>query len=77
VPESEARVTDASATPPLPPPDLTRWTGNVVFAGNPSGQRYRLLIEEFEELPTYHDRALVAGPGRLVYAETFELGQTP
>jgi hypothetical protein len=47
-----------------------------VFAEDPSGGRYRLLIAEFEDLPTYRDRALVAGPGRLVYAETFELGHT-
>lgn len=76
VPASGAWVTDASATTPLPPPDLTRWTGEVLFAEDPSGDRYRLLIEEFEDLPTYHDRAPVAGPGRLVYAETFELAHS-
>lgn len=47
-----------------------------MFAEDPSGDRYRLLIEEFEDLPTYHDHAPGAGPGRLVYAETFELAPT-
>jgi hypothetical protein len=56
--------------------DTTRWTGNVVFAEDPSHQRHRLLIEEYEDLPTYGDRKPAAGPGRLVYAETFELGHT-
>jgi hypothetical protein len=76
VPESEARVTDTSATPPLPPPDITRWTGSVEFASDPSHRRYRLLIEEHEELPTYRDHRPASGPRRLVYAETFELGHT-
>lgn len=74
LPDAEATVTDTSAAPPLPPPDVMRWTGSVTFASDPTGERHRLLIEEFEALPTYRSHAVSAGPRRLVYAETFELG---
>lgn len=76
VPDAEATVTDTSAAPPLPAPDMMRWTGSVRFASDPTRDRYRLLIEEFEPLPTYRDHHASAGPRRLVYAETFELDRT-
>jgi hypothetical protein len=75
VPSSEAQVTDTSAGAPLPVPDMMRWTGSVTFAGDPTGRRYRLLIEEFEQQPTYRGHRS-PGPRRLVYAETFELDRT-
>jgi hypothetical protein len=76
VSQEEATVTDTSAASPPPPLDIMRWTGNVAFASDPTGDRYRLLIEEFEPLPTYRDGRAAAGPRRLVYAETFELDRT-
>ncbi len=57
-------------------PDLTLWTGNVVFAAPPAAGEFRLLIEEREFISA--DYTLPEGreakqPGRLIFAETFEL----
>jgi len=35
---------------------------------------HRLLVTEYESLPTYDDQPSPDGPGRLVYAEAFLLG---
>jgi hypothetical protein len=38
--------------------------------------RYRLLIAEYEVLPTYEDEPAPAKPSRLIYAEALVLGST-
>ncbi|GAB4429679.1 MAG: hypothetical protein Kow0031_10270 [Anaerolineae bacterium] len=60
-------------------PDLELWAGTVTFARRPEAGQYRLLIEEYEYISANY--VLVEGrtahqPGRLIYAETFELDDT-
>jgi hypothetical protein len=57
-------------------PDLERWAGTITFAQRPQPGQFRLLIEEHEYISANY--SLVEGrtvqqPGRLIYAETFEL----
>ena len=56
-------------------PDLALWTGTVTFAEAPEVGRFRLLIEEFEDIVAdpVPVGAPVTQPERLVYAETFDL----
>jgi hypothetical protein len=73
----EAPAADATATqfyegPGLFQPDLALWVGAVSFATVPQPGAYRLLVEEFEYVSaTYADGR--QAPGRLIYAETFEV----
>jgi hypothetical protein len=57
-------------------PNIAMWAGSVVFAERPEAGRFRLQIEEYERVapgepivtgPQRH------GPGRLIYAESFDL----
>ena len=57
-------------------PDLALWTGTVTFAQAPEVGRFRLLVEEYEHVtadPVPAGDRVAPGPGRLVYAEAFEL----
>jgi hypothetical protein len=55
-------------------PDLALWAGTATFAEDLIPGRFRLLIEEFERIGGADREAhRTAQPGRLVYAETFEL----
>jgi hypothetical protein len=52
------------------------WTGTVTFAQAPEVGRYRLLIEEHEYISANYTLAegrVAHQPGRLIYAEAFEL----
>ncbi|MDQ3678009.1 MAG: hypothetical protein M3401_14645 [Actinomycetota bacterium] len=60
----------------LEQPDLVMWAGSVRFASSPSGKQFRLLIEEHEQISANYaiaDGETVRQPGRLIYAEAFEL----
>jgi hypothetical protein len=57
-------------------PDIAMWAGTVSFAKAPKAGEFRLLIEEHEYISAKY--TLTEGragrqPGRLIYAETFEL----
>jgi hypothetical protein len=57
-------------------PDVMMWAGAVSFAKKPAAGQFRLLIEEYEYISANY--SLVEGrvarqPGRLIYAEAFEL----
>ena len=54
--------------------DPTLWAGTVTFAADPEAGAHRLLVTEYESLPTYDDQPSPGAPGRLVYAEAFLLG---
>lgn len=57
-------------------PEMVMWVGTVSFAKTPEAGRFRLLIEEHEYISANYtlteDRA-ARQPGRLIYAEAFEL----
>jgi len=57
-------------------PDIVMWTGTVTFRQTPEVGRFRLLIEEHEYISanyTLSEGHVVRQPGRLIYAEVFEL----
>jgi len=58
-------------------PDLALWAGTVTFAAAPSPGQFRLLVEEHEHVapgePAEGSTPSARRPGRLIYAETFEL----
>ncbi|HKR01391.1 MAG TPA: hypothetical protein VJT09_12010 [Pyrinomonadaceae bacterium] len=57
-------------------PDMALWSGTVSFAKKPEPGRFRLLIEEQEYVSanyTLSEGRVGRQPGRLIYAETFEL----
>lgn len=57
-------------------PDLVMWSGTVTFAQKPAAGQFRLVIEEHEFISaTYTEGAgrAAQAPGRLVYAEIFEI----
>ncbi len=73
----DAAASDAVATqfyegPGLGQPDLGLWVGAVTFASVPAPGDYRLLVEEFEYISAQYTEGRQA-PGRLIYAETFEV----
>ena len=51
---------------------LGLWIGAVTFAEASAPTRTRLLIEEFEYISANYAEGRRA-PGRLIYAETFEI----
>ncbi len=58
------------------PPDLIVWAGSVTFATAPAAGLFRLLIEEQEYVSanyTVTEGRTPRQPGRLIYAEAFEL----
>jgi len=71
-PPREATVTRFYEGQGLFQPYLGLWIGQVTFATPPAADTYRLLIEEFEYVSaTYAEDGLA--PGRLIYAETFDI----
>jgi hypothetical protein len=72
VPAAEATVTQFYEGQGLNQPDLALWVGAVTFAQTPPAHTYRLLVEEFEYIAA-NDRDGENRPGRLIYAETFEV----
>lgn len=57
-------------------PDLVMWAGEIVFKNMPEVGKYRLLIEEYEYITAEYKETegrTISIPGRLIYAETFEL----
>jgi hypothetical protein len=54
--------------------DPTLWAGTITFTADPGAGVHRLLVTEYESLPTYDDQPSPGRPGRLVYAEAFLLG---
>jgi hypothetical protein len=70
-PAAAASVTENPAGPGRP--ELVLWDGTATFARPPEPGRFRLLVEELERIGRPADRRGDA-PGRLVYAETFEIG---
>ena len=71
-PAAEASVTQVYEGQGLGQPDLALWIGTVTFAATPAPGRYRLLVEEFEYVSAdYLDGR--AAPGRLIYADTFDV----
>lgn len=76
VPDTIAAV-EVTGDPGVPSSDLSLWTGTVTFADGPIPGRFRLVIEERELIHPGSEGEKHAGPpGRLVYAETFELDHT-
>jgi hypothetical protein len=71
-PAGEATVTQLYEGPGLGQPNLALWVGGVTFAASPEPGRYRLLVEEFEYVSAQYLEGRQA-PGRLIYAETFEV----
>lgn len=71
-PASEATVTQLYEGPSLALADLALWIGTVSFTSMPAAGAYRLLIEEFEYISADYVENRRA-PGRLIYAETFEV----
>jgi hypothetical protein len=71
-PAAEATVTQNYEGPGLGQPDLALWIGSVAFASPPASGTYRLLIEEFEYVSADYLEGRAA-PGRLIYAETFDV----
>ena len=58
------------------PPDMILWAGSVSFVKAPAAGQFRLLIEEREFVSanyTVTEGRAVRQPGRLIYAEAFEL----
>ena len=72
VPSSVATVTQLYEGPGLNQPDLALWVGAITFAAIPAPGQFRLLIEEFEFISANYATQGHA-PGRLIYAETFEV----
>jgi hypothetical protein len=71
-----ASIAASSDGPIAAQPDLVIWAGAVTFAEDPEPGQYRLLVEEREYVvpgdpPVEGGRA--PHPGRLIFAETFEL----
>lgn len=59
-------------------PDLVMWAGTVVFKDQPEAGMFRLLIEEYEYISAnyvFTEGRKRTQPGRLIYAETFELDE--
>jgi hypothetical protein len=57
-------------------PDMVMWSGTVTFKEQPEAGRFRLLIEEYEYISanyTETEGRRNVQPGRLIYAEIFEL----
>ena len=77
VPETVARVTIVQVTTfDSNRPDLIRWSGTITFAQTPEVGRYRLLIEEYEYISANYmlgEGRAKEIPGRVIYAEIFEL----
>jgi hypothetical protein len=71
-PAAEAAATQFYEGHGLYQPDLGLWIGAVTFAAAPAPGTYRLLVEEFEYLSANYAEGRRA-PGRLIYAETFEI----
>jgi hypothetical protein len=71
-PAAEATATQFYEGPGLGQPDLGLWVGAVTFAAAPEPGRYRLLVEELEYVSANYSDGREA-PGRLIYAETFEV----
>jgi hypothetical protein len=75
-PAETATVAATSDGPVAGQPDLVIWAGGVTFADDPKPGQFRLLVEEREYITSCGPAE--AGrtgpqPGRLIYAETFEL----
>jgi len=71
-PAAEASATQFYEGPGIGQPDLALWVGAVTFASVPPPGAYRLLIEEFEYVSADYTEGRQA-PGRLIFAETFEV----
>ncbi len=71
-PAAEATATQFYEGPGIGQPDLALWVGAVTFAAVPEPGEYRLLVEEFEYVSADYLEGRHA-PGRLIYAETFEV----
>lgn len=57
-------------------PDLIMWSGTVTFKEQPAAGQFRLLIKEYEYISanyTETEGRRKVQPGRLIYAETFEI----
>lgn len=72
-PAGVATVTPAHDGPAPLDANIVMWSGSVVFSAPPEPDRYRLLVEEREQIPGEPSHLLRLGkpPGRLVYAEAF------
>jgi hypothetical protein len=73
---SVARIDATRDAPVTGQPDLELWAGSVTFAHTPKPGQFRLLIEEHEYISanyTVPDGDGARQPGRLIYAEAFEL----
>ncbi|HEY0878484.1 MAG TPA: hypothetical protein VGE10_08515 [Zeimonas sp.] len=69
---SEAAVAQFYEGPGIGQPYLELWVGLVTFAAAPAPGAWRLLVEEHEYVSAnYADEG--RAPGRLIYAETFEV----
>jgi hypothetical protein len=71
-PPDVASVAATTDGPVAGQPDLVLWAGTVTFAVRPQPGRFRLFIQEHEEVAPGEPSG-VGGPGRLIYADTFEL----
>ena len=71
-PAAEAAVTQFYEGQGLNQPYLGLWIGAVTFATAPAPGTYRLLVEEYEYISANYTDGRRA-PGRLIYAETFEV----
>jgi hypothetical protein len=71
-PVAEATVTQFYEGQAIFQPNVELWIGHVTFAATPAPDTYRLLVEEYEYISANYMDGRRA-PGRLIYAETFEL----
>ncbi len=71
-PAAEATVTQFYEGQGLNQPHLGLWVGAVTFAAIPAAGAYRLMVEEYEYISANYTDGRRA-PGRLIYAETFEV----
>jgi hypothetical protein len=75
VADGVAAIDVTAAGPVAGDPDLELWAATVTFADRPEPGRYRFLVEEHERFsgaPVIREGRREY-PGRLIYAETFEL----
>jgi hypothetical protein len=73
VPAAVATVTQLYEGPGLNQADLGLWFGAVTFSATPGPGQFRLLVEEFEYISANYTAQGRQAPGRLIYAETFDV----
>jgi hypothetical protein len=71
-PAAEANVTQFYEGQAIFQPNLGLWVGYITFASAPQAGSYRILVEEHEYISANYAE-MHRAPGRLIYAESFEV----